>query len=209
MARARAVIFDLDEALLRQDAAWRYTIEEAVAGTLGERISAAGLIAEYRGRPWRHAVSMFVREPRLQDEAVALCDEIYRRSALKKLLVFDGLGMALDELRGARIEMAAISRQDHALARKQVESTGLERFIAALSASAGEPWLPGDRITDCLRFLNAPPGSAAFIGSRREDFVAASALGLSAFSAAWAGDGGWPRRIGSPRELVGILSALG
>ena len=205
-AYIRAVIFDLDEALLVRAPAWRYALEEAVLATTGVRIDAGPLAEEYRGRPFEHAIAL-VAPADVREECAELCREFYGRSAMKRLLIHEGLGMALDVLRGLRVEVGAISREPHALARKQIESTGLDRFVAALSCTpAGGRWQPSQRVNDCLTFFEQPPERCLFISRDMHDLREAAALGLNAYEAGWArGDGtGYPC-IAAPGELESIV----
>jgi hypothetical protein len=115
---------------------------------------------------------------------------MYGRSALKKLLVHDGIGMALDRLRGDRIEMGAISREPHAMALKQVQSTGLDRFLSVLSATPVDaPWDPAARVAECLAFLERAATQSAFVSGEGDDLAAVGSAGVKPWTAAWAGDG--------------------
>lgn len=207
----RAAIFDLDDTLLLRDRAWSYAVEESVISVTGRRIQAAALAAEYHHRPWRQALAIVLQPGEDAARCEALCDEMYHRSALKRLLIHDGLGMALDHLRGERVAIGAISREPHSFALKQVESTGLDRFLTVLAANPkGEAWDATGRISECLVFLERPPGDCAFISHDEADLEAAAAAGLSTFGACWAGYGkaGLPV-IESPAELARIILRRG
>jgi phosphoglycolate phosphatase-like HAD superfamily hydrolase len=207
----RAVIFDLDEALLDRRRAWQYAVEEAVAGICGERVSAAGLLEEYRRRPAEHALAVLVAEPSARARCAERWRAIFYRSAMKRLLVHDGVGMGLDRLVQARIEVGAISREPHSVARKQVESTGLDRFVTVLSATpAGEGWQPGERIAECLAFLERPAGDCAFLGIDRLGLGEARNGGLRTFAARWAWQEGDcnERAIQSPGQLYEELARV-
>lgn len=198
----RAVIFDLDEALLVRAPAWIYAIEEGVLSSTGSRVDARPLAGEYRSRPFEHALGVLISRD-FTAECAELCAEIYNRSAMKKVLVHEGLGMALDVLRGLRIEAGAISREPHALARKQIESTGLDRFIAALSCTpAGEGWNPGARVSDCVRFFEQPVGRCLFVSHDGHDLRRVAPLGLTVREAGWAAvaPSGF-MAIGTPADL--------
>ena len=191
----KAIIFDLDEVLLDTRRAWQYAIEESVAMVCNRRVNAEPLVAEYRGRPWQHALTVLVETPAERQRCAELCVTVFERSAMKRLLVHEGSGMGLDALRAGRIEMGAISRRRHSLALKQVQSTGLDRFLAVLSATPeGEPWLPGARVTDCLRFLEREPGECLFVGTGRIELEQIAADGTDCCEAAWAAaePGGFP-----------------
>ncbi len=200
----RAVIFDLDDTLLVRDRAWQYAVEEAVISVTGRRVQAAPLAFEYRNRPWRHALDVVLQPGEDRARCETLCAEMYRRSAMKRLLIHDGLGMALDKLRGERVEMGAVSREPHAIALKQVQSTGLDRFLAVLAATpAGDPWDATTRIGACLAFLEREPRACAFVSGDRLDLTAAGAAGLRPFEAIWAGNSeAGPSSIESPAGLT-------
>ena len=210
----RALVVDLDRCLIDPRNAWRYCIEEAIAAANGTRLSAAELVAEYHQRPWRHALGVLLDSP----EAVARCTELsqtmYERSGMKKLLVHEGVGMALDALRGEGIELGGISRLPHALALKQVQSTGLDRFLAVLSATpADETWRPVERFETCLAFLEAAPGQSGFISGEERDLRDVAGAGAECFRAAWApapsefeaaADRRWPE-IALPGDSVAVV----
>lgn len=184
----RLLIFDLDRALIDPRPAFTYAIEEAVAAVTGRRLSAAPLADEYHTRPWRDALRILIDSPADCDRAEALCREYAARSALKRLLVHEGVGMALDTLRAAGVEMAAFSRYPYPLARKHVESTGLDRFFACLTVAGSDRFDPAYAIAECLRLLEAPPGETAVIAPGRYERSAAERLGLIPFTAAWVPD---------------------
>lgn len=185
----RAIIFDLDRCLIDSRNAWRYCVEESIASTRGRRIDASALVDEYHVRPWRDALSVLAES---HEEAVRcehLCRVMFERSAMKKLLVHEGVGMALDSLRGERIELGAISRLPHALSIKQVQSTGLDRFLAVVASSpdAGA-WQPRELIERCLNFLETTALDSAFLGAQPGDIVVASSMGLRPYLGDWATD---------------------
>ena len=210
--RFRAIIFDLDQVLLARESAWRYAIEEAVIAVTGRRVDARALAGEYHLRPWRHALSILV--PNAEDGArcETLCVEMFRRSAMKKLLVHEGMGMALDAVRGERVEMGAISREPHVVALRQMQSTGLDRFIAVLSATAeGKTWQPAGRIAECLAFLDAEPARAAFVSGDGFGLAEAAGGGLVPVFAGWAGQPTVEgvRRLEAPGALGGLAGEAG
>ena len=181
----RAIIFDLDRCLIDPRNAWQYCIEESIAAAVGRRVDASELVQEYHTRPWRDALSVLT-EPSDAARCAELCSAMFERSAMKKLLVHEGVGMALDALRGERIELGAISRLPHGLAVKQVQSTGLDRFLAVVATTpADERWDATARITQCLAFLEAEAAHAAFVSGERGDIEEARRAGLRPYAAAW------------------------
>ena len=207
--RFRAVIFDLDETLLLRGPAWCYALEEAVLTLTGTRVRATPLSAEYRRRPWSAALSILLDGGVDIERCATLCQSMFERSALKRLLVHDGLGMALDRLRGERVEIGAISREPHAQAIKQIQSTGLDRFLAVLSATPkGDPWHAAARLGDCLTFLERDPARCAFVSGDPEDLAAAGRGGFTCYQAAWAATTtSTCPRIEAPPQLALLLVA--
>lgn len=183
----KAVVFDLDHTLIDRRPAWRYALEQAVSAVTGERIDTSGLVDEYHLRPVSHAVAVVVPEASTRAECVRLWHEMFYRSAMKRLLVHEGVGMGLDRLKSARIEVGVITRELHRDARRQIESTGLDRFLAVLSATPGEsPWTPAERLADCLAFLQYAPEQCVYVSGSEPDLEAAEAAGFAAFAAGWA-----------------------
>jgi len=204
--RLRAIIFDLDEVLLARDAAWRHALEEAIVVVCGERVDAAPLAAEYRTRPWRHVLNVVLRDRDQIESCESLCREFFGRSAMKKLLVHEGIGMALDSLRARQVEMGAISREPHPIALKQVQSTGLDRFLSVLSAQPeGEQWDALARFERCLRFLEYPASACAFVSHDAWDLETVSREGAECYRAGWANanDGEFPA-LSAPGELAAV-----
>jgi phosphoglycolate phosphatase-like HAD superfamily hydrolase len=203
----RAVIFDLDEALLLRAPAWRYAVEEAIVSVTGRRVDASALADEYHTRPWRDALSILVDGAENVSRCEDLSAEMFRRSAMKRLLVHDGLGMALDRLRGGRLEIGAVSRETHPHALKQVQSTGLDRFLAVLSATQpGSPWAVAERLQDCLGFLESAAESCAVVSHNPRDLADAGRTGCHCFLAGWAGAEPGPFPVlGHPSELLEVL----
>lgn len=183
----KAVIFDLDEALLDRRRAWQFAIEEAVAVVSGRRVSATPLLEEYRLRPWSHALSVILDSPEERMRCARLCVQMFERSSLKRLLVHEGTGMGLDHLRAEAIEIGAISRERHNLALKQLQSTGLDKFVTVLATTPeGGEWSVASRISQCLAFLERSPGQVAFVSGEGRDLEAAHAEGAVVFEACWA-----------------------
>lgn len=183
----KAIIFDLDEVLLDTRRAWQYAIEESIAMVCDRHVNAEPIVAEYRGRPWHHALAILVETPAERQHCAELCVTIFERSGMKRLLVHEGIGMGLDAVRAGRMEMGAISRRRHGVALKQVQSTGLDRFLAVLSATPeGESWQPEARVSDCLRFLEREPGECLFVGCGRFELEQVAGSGIYCFEAAWA-----------------------
>ena len=212
----RAVIFDLDETLIDSRPAWRYTLEETLMSLANRRIDASLLVEEYRRRPWRDSLAILLDDADERRRAEVLCERIAGRSAMKRLLVFDGTGMALDEIRGGRIEIGAISRLPHAVALKQAQATGVDRFLTVLSATPeGEGWDAGARASECLSYLGREPDACVFVGAEARDVETARGLGLVALRAAWsavAGDGrgeGLRAPMDTAKALLWGLKAVG
>ena len=206
--RQRLAVFDLDEVLIDSRRAWQYAIEESVAALCGRRIAAAALVSEYRRRPWAHALSILVDEAELRARAADLAQEMYERSALKRLLVHEGIGMGLDRVRSHRIEVGAITRLPHGFALKQVQSTGLDRFITVLAATPDrEPWAPHARITQCRTFTEHNPNEVDYIADDPADLAQASTHGARPFFAAWTGVAVTPemRRIATAQLITDEL----
>ena len=204
--RYRAVIFDLEHVLLAREGAWCYTVEEAIASVTARRIDTRPLAREYANRPWRHVLSVLLDDSALQQECEELCAELFTRSAMKRLLVHEGVGMALDHLRAARIEIGAVSREPHATALKQVQSTGLDRFLAVLSTTPAGGWDVSARLLEALSFLEYRPAECAFVSSDGYDLGAARTLGFTGYTAAWASSESPPSEplIASPAEIASL-----
>jgi phosphoglycolate phosphatase-like HAD superfamily hydrolase len=204
----RAVIFDLDEALLDSRRAWMYAVEESIAMVCGRRLSAEPLVDEYRRRPWPHALAVLVDGAEERQRCAELCVTVFERSGMKRLLVHEGVGMGMDTVRAGRIEMGGISRSRHPLALKQVQSTGLDRFLAVLSATPpGEAWSPVARVAECLAFLEREPAECAFVGVGRFELEAIAATGARCFEASWAApEATGFERIAAPAQLLVAVS---
>ena len=182
----KAVVFDLDRTLIDSRKAWQYAVEESVAATCGRRIDARPLVEEYHTRPWIHALALLLPDPQERFRCEALCIEISRRSGLKKLLVHEGIGMALDAVRAGRIEIGAVSRQPHALALKQAQSTGLDRFLAVLAATpSAAAYGPAAQLAQCAAFLERSPADCTLVSADPEDRRAADAAGFRLLFPAW------------------------
>lgn len=206
----RAVIVDLDEVLLLREPAWRYALEEAVAAATGERVDAARISSEYRFRPWRQALAVVLRDAAAAPRVEALCQDMYERSAMKRLLVQDGVGMVLDRFRGEGVEVGAVSREPHHVARKQIESTGIDRFLAALSARGPKASDMLAAVYDCVAFMEHEARVCAFVGPDPEVLRLAEAAGLSVFEAAWEQPAsGQFAALESPRALLRLLGPTG
>jgi phosphoglycolate phosphatase-like HAD superfamily hydrolase len=153
-------------------------------------------------------LSVVLDDRSIIDRTALLCREMYERSAMKRLLVHDGIGMALDRLRGDRIEMGAVTHERHALALKQIESTGLDRFLTVLAPTAeGTAWDLASRLADSLGYLGTPPGATAFVGCDARDLAAAATAGLIVHRAGWApadGGGAWDT-LETPASLERFL----
>ena len=142
----------------------------------------AELVDEYLRRPWSHVLAIVVEDREQAARCEALCAEMYQRSAMKRLLVHEGIGMALDRLRGERIEMGAVSREPHAIALKQAESTGLDRFLAVLAPTPpGAPWDAAARFADCLAYLGRDAAQTAFVSPDADDRASVEGTGARIF----------------------------
>lgn len=203
----KAVIFDLDRTLIDSRKAWQYAVEESVAATCGRRIDAWPLVEEYHMRPWIHALALLLPDPQERPRCEALCIEISRRSGLKKLLVHEGIGMALDALRAGRIEVGAVSRQPHALALKQAQSTGLDRFFAVLAATpAGAAYDPAARLAQCAAFLERTPTDCTLVSADPGDRRAGEAAGYRILFPAWVAEPpSGAATIPTPADILGSL----
>ncbi|MGH2609145.1 MAG: HAD family hydrolase, partial [Tepidiformaceae bacterium] len=165
-------------------------------------------VAEYRMRPWSNALSVLVADRHRQVDVEQVCATMYERSAMKRLLVHEGIGMALDAVRAQRVEMGAISHEPHRIAIKQIESTGLDRFLAVLSPTPeSEPWDVPARLQDCARFLERNPGEIVYVGCDARDLEAAARAGFRVAAAGYSGcDLDGYRAAKSPAELVGLIA---
>ncbi|MCL6508003.1 MAG: HAD hydrolase-like protein, partial [Bryobacteraceae bacterium] len=181
-------------------------IEEAVAAVTGRRISARDLADAYHTRPWRDALRILLDDPRECDAAEDLCLQYAARSALKRLLVFEGVGMALDALRAEQIDMAAITRHPYALARKQIESTGLDRFFSLVVPPPGGRFDPAAQLAECFRLLETAPAETAVVAPGSFERTAAERAGAIAVAAGWSveHDPG-PGEVAAPRDLLEAL----
>ena len=188
-ATPRAVILDLDAAIIDSRPAWKYALEEAVMMVAGERADVEGLCDEYRHRPWHHVVPVLIAERNEQERCIQLCEQFYRRSALKRLLVFDGIGMALDKLRGAHLEMGGVTRETHPNAMRQIESTGVDRFLTVLSPTNEGPWNVRERFEECIRYLEKDPAETAFVSPVQEDLAKVAECGAIPVFAGWSNNG--------------------
>ena len=171
MAPVRAVIFDLDECVIDPRPAWAYTVEQTLLAITGRQLRVSNeLVEEYRRRPWRHAFAILTSDTGEADRCCALAETMYHRSGLKRLLVHDGIGMALDALRASRVQVGAISRLPHGQAVRQMESTGVDRFVLVLSPTApGNSWTPSDRVAEVLTYLGRTNQEAAFVAADEEE----------------------------------------
>jgi phosphoglycolate phosphatase-like HAD superfamily hydrolase len=206
-ALPRAILFDLEEALLDRREAWRYTIEQVIGVTCHRRVDARPLVAEYAPRPPAHALAVLCESLDERLRCQRLWPQIYYRSALKRLTVHDGVGRALDRLVLAGVELGVVSRESHADARKAMESTGIDRFMSVMSAAVDDGhWPLAERVAPCLTFLEREPGQAMFVSCRDGDLGAAEDLGLTTLPVGWAG----ARRGDAPataRELFAAVEA--
>jgi beta-phosphoglucomutase-like phosphatase (HAD superfamily) len=205
--RPRLVVFDFDRAVIDPRAAWRYCIEESVTMVTGERPRVETLVEEYHLRPWRQALSVVVGDRAAVRRCEELCEQMFTRSAMKRLLVHEGIGMALDALRGEMIDMAGISRLPNSLALKQAQSTGMDRFMAVVCGTVeGESWAPRERFLQCAALLESDPTEAAFVSPDAVDRREVTELGAQVFVAGWhPGAEGEEAVIAVPGEMLGAF----
>lgn len=182
-ARRVAAIFDLEGVVLDVRPAWAFAVEQAAAAVTGRRVDAHVLADDYLGRPWAHVLAVLVPEVEAARRAEKLCPRLFVTSAVKRVAVPQGLGVALDTLREARIELGVVSRQPHALALRQLEATGLDRFFAVLAPTPpGTLWNAVERIETCLRYLDVDPRNALFVTTEEHDVQRVAAVGLAALA---------------------------
>jgi len=176
----------------------------------GCRIDGAPLVSEYSKRPWRHAVTLVVPDIAAREACEAACARIYHRGAQKRLLVHDGVGMSLDWIRSAQLAMGVVSREPHEVALKQLQSTGLDRFMTVLAPTpAGQAWDSEARLRECIGYLRCAAAECAFVSSEDLDLEGAERLGCRVATAAWAGRGGGSRpAVTTPAMLGPALAAL-
>lgn len=178
-ARRVAAVFDLEGLLIDLRPAWAFAVEQAVAAVTGRRVDASALAEEYSWRPWAHALAVLVPEHDFARRAEALCARLFSTSALKRIAVPEGLGMALDALREARVELGAVSRQPHRLALRQLETTGLDRFFAVLSpTNEGAGWDAAARVRQCLDYLGVATADSLFVTADSDAARRAQAAGF-------------------------------
>ena len=170
MPAVRAVIFDLDECLIDSRAAWAYAVEQALVAVTGQQLRASrDLVTEYRHRPWRHVFAVLCADTTQAQRCCEIAEAMFHRSALKRLLVFEGIGMALDALRASRIQIGAISRLPHSQAIKQIDSTGLDRFVVVLSPTPdNQKWAPAARIDEVVGYLGRNRDDTVVVATTRD-----------------------------------------
>jgi len=162
--RRVAAIFDLEGLLIDLRPAWAFAVEQAVAAVTGHHVQALPLADEYSWRPWAHVLAVLVPDAAAARRAEALCGKLFTTSALKRIAVPEGLGMALDALRELRVELGVVSRQPHGLALRQLEATGLDRFFAVLAPTPeSAAWDPRERVRQCLAYLEVGVADALFV----------------------------------------------
>lgn len=201
----RAIVFDLDRTVIDRRRAWTYALEEAIAMTTGERPRAEPLAAEYMDRPWSHVTPILLHDRERRAQCDALCERYFRRSALKHLLVFDGIGMTLDDMRGQRIALGAVSRDRHFDAMRQMESTGVDRFFTVLSPTPeGRAWDVEKRIRDCVVYLERRSDEIVYVAGSVADRERAEQAGVFSVLAGWTNEspGEGP---GHPADLLTLL----
>ncbi len=193
-----AVALDLDTVVVDARRAWAFALQQAVAAVTGERIDAERLAPEYHRRPWRHAVAVIVRDPMQAVAVERLCETFFRSSALKHLRVYEGLPRQLDRFRERRVEVAAISRLSHDLARRQIETLGLDRFFAVLATAPIERF-PEPALESCERFLGVARERLLAVFADPADTARAARAGFPSLTAGWPGGEGAELTV--PEEL--------
>jgi len=198
----KCVIFDLDETIIDNRIAWCHTLTESILSVIGQRIDPKPLLAEYRTRYWEDVISLFVDNQVMQKKCLNLCHEMERRSSLKHLLVFEGIGMTLDKIRDLA-DIGVISRWSHREATKRIQSTGLDRFFTGtVGTLEKETWDAGQRFSECCNFLGYKQSDSLYIGAEQFDLDSVILHGGTALSAGWAGHNGSLRTSGSLTALV-------
>jgi phosphoglycolate phosphatase-like HAD superfamily hydrolase len=200
-------VFDLDTAVIDRRGAWRYAVEEAVLTVTGERVDASPLLEEYCERPWIHALPILLPDQSMHGRCAEVCEQYFRRSALKRLLVFDGIGMALDRLRGDYVEMGGITRESHANAMRQVESTGIDRFLSVLAPTNGGPWDPAARFGECASYLEVSPDQVVYVSGRADDALTVAQNGGHSLLVGWGQKDGEAPGLAHPSALRDAVEA--
>jgi phosphoserine phosphatase len=186
----RGAVFDLDEVLLNKRAAWAYTVEQALLSVAGRRTEPMALADEYRHRPWRDALLVLEPDREHVAAAAALCGKLWLRSALKRITVHAGIGMALAGLLAGGISMAAVTSVALPLARRQAQAAGVDRFLFALERNEDAAGADGNLYAAMAGLLHLRPGDVAFVSGDGAALRSASSQGLRPFKAAWAPGGG-------------------
>ena len=93
------------------------------------------------------------------------------------------------------------------MAIKQIQSTGLDRFLTVLSATPdGIGWDVMARTAECLAFLQRKPDQAAFVSHDAADADVARNMGLAWYGAAWVpGADPCTEPLALPGELARLL----
>jgi phosphoglycolate phosphatase-like HAD superfamily hydrolase len=200
------VLFELEHTLLDRRPAWQYAFEQAVGTVCHERIDARDLAENYAHRPVMHALAVVTDDLGVRVECARRWEQLFYRSAMKKLMVHDGVTMMLDRMRHAGIELGVISHEPHTVARKELESTGLDRFLTVLAAQPIDAtWLPGERIEQCRTFLEYPPEEICLISWDEDDVDAAEGMGALALRASWPTAEVGETGIVHPSQALGIV----
>ena len=132
-------------------------------------------------------------------KATAAADDLTQRTFLACM-------EGRDRFRGEGVEIAAVSREPHHIARKQAESTGIDRFLSALSARGTSTDAVLNAVDDCLAFMEHEIGRCALVSPDERVLRDAAGRGLRCFEAAWghAASGQFPV-LKAPRDLLTLL----
>ena len=149
-------------------------------------------------------ISLLIESREMQQACLALCLRMEQRSSLKHLLVFDGIGMALDKIRDLT-EIGVISRWPYSEATKRIQSTGLDRFFTAIiGTDKNKSWDPSLRFNECYNLLGYEKSSSLYIGGETPDIKSIISHGSVAISAGWAG---YKSTILTPASVAALVQA--
>ena len=212
------VLFDLDGTLVDSGPGIRASVRHAAA-TVGIDEPDAEALRALIGPPFPRAfVDVLGVDAGTADAMMSAYRDVYGRSGLYDVTVYDGIRALLDGLREAGDRLAVTTSKPDVYAREVVRHVGLaERFDGGVHGATLDGSVEGKAAVVALA-LAAHPGRAvrALIGDRDHDVLGARAHGLDCVGAAW-GFGGRAEleRAGaavvaaSPAEVPAALAALG